>query len=58
MPKTQLMVGVLIKSMYKTIMGLGVSMITMGNWVWGNKEIFEFIEGSNIVRPFNYRSSR
>ncbi len=45
------------KSMYKTIMGLGVSMITMGNWVWGNKEIFEFIEGSNIVRPFNYREA-
>ncbi len=40
-------------------MSLGVSVITMGgNWTWGgNKELFEFIDESNIIRPFNYREA-
>ncbi len=45
------------KQIYKTLMNLGVSAITMGNWTWGNKELFEFIDESNIVRPFNYREA-
>ena len=45
------------KQIYKTLMQLGVSVITMGNWTWGNRELFEFIEDSNIVRPFNYREA-
>jgi 2',3'-cyclic-nucleotide 2'-phosphodiesterase len=39
---------------YKEIMSLGVHMCTMGNWVWGHKELFEFIDEANIVRPFNF----
>ena len=42
------------QKIYKELMMLGVHAITMGNWVWGNRELFEFIEDSNIVRPINY----
>jgi len=42
---------------YKELMAQGIHMITMGNWVFGNKELFEFIEDSNIVRPFNFREA-
>ncbi|HOI85705.1 MAG TPA: TIGR00282 family metallophosphoesterase [Acholeplasmataceae bacterium] len=42
---------------YKELMGLGIHAVTMGNWVWGNKELFEFIDQSNVVRPFNYREA-
>lgn len=45
------------KQIYKTLMSLGVSVITMGNWTWGNKELFEFIDESTIVRPFNYKEA-
>ncbi len=45
------------KNIYKTIMSLGVSAITMGNWTWGNKELFEFIDESKIIRPFNYKEA-
>lgn len=43
--------------LYKEMMGLGIHAMTMGNWVWGNKELFEFIEDSNIIRPFNFREA-
>lgn len=39
---------------YKEFMSLGVNCITMGNHVWGNKDIFDFIDESNIVRPLNF----
>lgn len=42
---------------YKELMSLGVHMITMGNWVWGQRELFEFIDDANIVRPFNFREA-
>ena len=42
---------------YKELMLLGIHVITMGNWVWGNKELFEFIDDANIVRPFNFREA-
>jgi len=42
---------------YKEIMSLGVHAMTMGNWVWGNKELFEFIEDSKVIRPFNFRQA-
>ncbi len=42
---------------YKELMSLGIHAITMGNWVWGNRELFEFIDGSNIVRPINFREA-
>ncbi len=42
------------KKNYKELMTMGVQMITMGNWVWGNKELYEFIDEANIIRPYNY----
>ena len=48
--------GISLK-IYKELMSMGIHMLTMGNWVWGNKELFEFIDGSNIVRPFNFRNA-
>ena len=45
------------KKMYKELMELGVAAITMGNWVWGNRELFEFIDESNIIRPINFRKA-
>jgi 2',3'-cyclic-nucleotide 2'-phosphodiesterase len=48
--------GISLK-IYKELMSMGIHILTMGNWVWGNKELFEFIEGSNIVRPFNFNNA-
>ncbi len=45
------------EKIYKRLMTAGVHMVTLGNWAWGNKELFDFIEDANIVRPFNYRSA-
>ncbi len=45
------------EKIYKQLMTAGVHMLTMGNWTWGNKELFSFIEDANIVRPFNYRNA-
>ena len=45
------------KKIYKQLMSMGVSMITMGNWTFGNKELFEFIDDANIVRPINYKNA-
>ncbi len=42
------------EKMYKGIISSGVNIITLGNHTWGKKEIFEFINEKNIVRPANY----
>ena len=42
---------------YKELMSQGIHAVTMGNWVWGNRELFEFIDDSNIVRPMNFKNS-
>jgi metallophosphoesterase (TIGR00282 family) len=41
----------IVRELYK----LGVNVITMGNHVWHNKDIFSFIDqDSRIIRPANY----
>ncbi len=45
------------EKIYKTLMSAGIHMVTLGNWSFGNKELINFIDGSNIVRPFNYRKA-
>lgn len=45
------------EKIYKELMSMGVSAVTMGNWVWGNRELLDFIDGSNIVRPINYNNA-
>lgn len=43
------------ENIYKDFLTLGVNAVTMGNHVWDNKEIFEFIEDAKgLVRPANY----
>lgn len=39
---------------YLELMKLGITTITMGNHVWGNQKLAEFIDGSHIIRPANY----
>ena len=44
------------EKIYKELMKMGISAVTMGNHTFRNKELFEFIENSKIVRPANYPS--
>ena len=45
------------KDIYKELMKHGISAITMGNWVWSNHELLEFIDESNVIRPLNFRNA-
>ena len=42
------------EKLYRAILLSGVNVITMGNHTWGKKEIFNFIDEKNIIRPANY----
>ncbi len=44
----------LTEKMYREILALGVNIVTMGNHTWGKKEIFNFIDDKQIIRPANY----
>lgn len=45
----------LTEKIAKQFFQLGINIITMGNHVWDQKEIYEFIDNyKNIVRPANY----
>ena len=39
---------------YKTLMSMGAHVITLGNHSFSKKEVFDFIDQANIVRPINY----
>ncbi|MCL2522939.1 MAG: TIGR00282 family metallophosphoesterase [Erysipelotrichales bacterium] len=39
---------------YKEFMDLGVNVITSGNHIFGNHDVFNFIDNSNLIRPLNY----
>lgn len=43
---------------YKELMRNGISLLTMGNHTWKNKELETFIEGSKVIRPINDRSNK
>ncbi len=45
------------EKIYKDLMKQGVNLITMGNHTFRNKQLFDFIEDSNIIRPANYDDS-
>lgn len=47
----------LTEKMYKDILALNVNVVTMGNHTWGKKEIFNFIDDKNIIRPANYSNN-
>lgn len=42
------------EKIYKEMMSMGVHCVTLGNHAYGQRELYEFIDGSNIVRPVNY----
>ena len=42
------------EKMYRDMLELNVDVVTMGNHTWGKKEIFNFIDDKQIVRPANY----
>lgn len=45
------------QTIYKKLMTDGVNAITMGNWTFADKDLLNFIEDSNIIRPANYLSA-
>ncbi len=45
--------GITLK-IYEDLKKSGVNIVTMGNHTWGKKEIFNFINDEQIVRPANY----
>ncbi|MCK5761276.1 MAG: TIGR00282 family metallophosphoesterase [Candidatus Izimaplasma sp.] len=45
------------ESIYKELMKQGVSVVTLGNHSFSKREIINFIDDSNIIRPANYGDS-
>ena len=39
---------------FKDLLEAGTDVITMGNHTWGKKDIFKFIDHSQLLRPANY----
>lgn len=47
----------LTNKVVEELVGYGIDLLTTGNHVWDNKEIFEFIEDTDyVIRPYNYPS--
>lgn len=42
------------KKDYNELCKLNIDVLTMGNHTWGKKDIFTFINNTNIIRPANY----
>ncbi len=42
------------EKMFREVLSLNVNVVTMGNHTWGKKEIFNFIDDKQIIRPANY----
>ena len=45
--------GITLK-IFEDLKKSGIDMVTMGNHTWGKKEIFNFINDEQIIRPANY----
>ncbi|MBN3534876.1 TIGR00282 family metallophosphoesterase [Mycoplasma procyoni] len=41
---------------YQQLKNSGVNVITLGNHVWANQDIFNFIESADVLRPYNVDS--
>ncbi len=44
----------LTQDQFKRILAQDVNVVTMGNHTWGKKDIFNFIDHPQIIRPANY----
>ena len=42
------------EKIFNELLNLGVNVITMGNHTWGKKDIFKFIDHSQLLVPANY----
>ena len=42
------------EEIYKDLMKMGIRIVTMGNHTFGNRNLVDFIDDSNIIRPANY----
>lgn len=42
---------------YQRLMQAGVNCLTMGNHVWANQDIYNFIDSSNVIRPYNIQNN-
>lgn len=42
------------ESIYKELMTLGISVVTMGNHTFSKRELIDFIDDSKIIRPANH----
>ena len=42
------------KKILENLKKTGINIVTMGNHTWGKKEIFEFINDEQLIRPANY----
>lgn len=42
------------EKLYNEMLSIGVNVVTMGNHTWGKKEIFNFIDSPQLIRPANY----
>ena len=45
------------EAIYKELMKLGISVVTLGNHSFSKRELLDFIDKSNIIRPANYDES-
>ncbi len=42
------------QKLYKEMLLIGADVVTMGNHTWGKKDIFNFIDDPQLIRPANY----
>lgn len=42
------------EKIYKEFMSMGVHVVTLGNHAFSKKEVVDFIDDSNLIRPINY----
>lgn len=45
------------EKIYKELMVMGVNVVTLGNHSFSKREVIDFIDDSNIIRPANYSDS-
>ena len=46
------------EKIYKELMVMGINVVTLGNHSFSKRELIDFIDGSNIIRPANYSEDR
>lgn len=42
------------EKLFKEMLSIGADVVTMGNHTWGKKDIFNFVDHPQLIRPANY----